>query len=546
MAVETPELQMPVFQPQQMAAPPQQPTQPSQTLPTSAGYVSKAAAGAYVANNLLQGWLRGREYAQQANISKAKQQLSGADYTYQTMAKNYNDLLRSGKAETDPSVQQAKDAASRAWQAKLNVMQQYATPEQQTGQKKTTGQRIKGGLSKTFGKGGLTPELIPQASLAVLRQSPPPGLGLTAEDKLTQQRVEQSQLETKEAGLRVENLQAQSDTRKEYTGLLKAGENITPTQKMQRDIDERILGLSTEEQQTARDVQRKILTGQMLTDGERQFAIGKKMIEGPQTAITEDGLKQYITRYDPNTGQVLSKTLIGKKFHESAAADAIAVLHAQQQGAFSMYKKAFPDKPDEEIWKLVSADFTKNPYLTSELLGDSPQQAAKDQFAVSNAIKSVMQEFGTGPEGQKGKAEFSNFVVPPKDNDQTGLYMFSGQVADPKSSGMLWWKKNLYAGDLSKEELVSKASAYRNRLAAQLQKQRRTPSDINRMLQPFDQEIQSLRGGGAQMATSPSGAQPYRITAGGQSVTRNLTSDQVEALQQGGASVEPMSMGAQP
>ena len=123
--------------PQHPATPnPQQPqAQPAQVLPTQAGYVPKAGAAVFVANSVLDGWLKGRQVRAENQLRKAQTQVQGADYAYKALSDNYNNLLRSGKGETDPEVQKAKQAAVAAWQAKLNVMQQYAMPQEP--QKKT-------------------------------------------------------------------------------------------------------------------------------------------------------------------------------------------------------------------------------------------------------------------------------------------------------------------------------------------------------------------------------------------------------------------------
>src|SRR5271157_4336762 len=181
MAVTTPQLEEPIYKPQEMAAPPMATGMQAQPLPAQAGYVSKAGAGAYIANNVLQGWLKGREINAQRNLQKAQQQIAGSDYAYQTVAQHYNDLLRAGKAENDPEVLKAKTAAQAAWDAKLQVMGKYAGADQQQPKKKGVKAKAEGGFEKMFGQ--IQPQMIARASLNALQQAGPQGLGLTPQDR---------------------------------------------------------------------------------------------------------------------------------------------------------------------------------------------------------------------------------------------------------------------------------------------------------------------------------------------------------------------------
>jgi hypothetical protein len=113
--VKTPQLDVQAYQPQDMQPPPAPEIKTNNPLPQSAGFVPKSGAAAFVASNILDGYMKGREHKQQVELQKAKQKIQGVDYTYKTMAENYNNLLRTGKPETDPEVQKAKQFAMQAW-----------------------------------------------------------------------------------------------------------------------------------------------------------------------------------------------------------------------------------------------------------------------------------------------------------------------------------------------------------------------------------------------------------------------------------------------
>lgn len=504
MAVQTPQLEEPVYQPQ-MAAPPMPQGQQAQVLPAQAGFVSKAGAGAYIANNVLQGWLQGRKVKAERNLQRAQTQLAGADYAYQTVAQNYNSLLKQGKSENDPEVQKAKQAAMSAWQAKLGVMQQYAIPQQPA--KKTAKQKVAGGFGQIFGKSGVTPELIAQTSLQVLKSSPPPGLGLSPQDQLamTQQKEAETRLGTETLALEQEKRKDAEDTA--AMAIVKIPENQrTPEQKQRLEAWERVAHIKDPQSQKLADsILQDIAAGRPLTDVKRNYAYANRLLEGPQITFRTDakGTDQMVT-YSPD-GKVLGTVPLGRHYEPDQVGPAMRLMNAQQRFFVNSFKQA--GMSDQNAMQAAILEQTRNPQLVSSLLGDSPLVREQQMSMVDKALRSVFAEAG-GPGAdpalkKKMIGEYENFVILPQQNDTTGFYAFRDQLAPGKPTGMLWWKKQGYAGGMTPEDEAAVQANLYNRVRAEIQKQnpKLTSLEIDHILPEW------LKTPAAQQPTQPAAQQ---------------------------------------
>lgn len=481
---------MPVYQPQAPAAAPGLPMEKAQPLPAQAGYVSKGGAAAYVADGILQGWLKGREYRKQQELAKAQNQLSGADYTYQTMAQNYNNMLRMGKDDKDPEVQKAKAAASNAWQAKLNVMQQYAMPEEQKGgEKKGLKQKVEGGLGhfagQMFGKAGIQPQMIPQASLAILRSSPPPGLGLTLEDKQAQAQVTASEAEAKRAAvdtkaaelkLQVETQKAGDDQKMQTIVKKQSAGTATPEEKEWLKGWQAIQHINDPESQKLADgILKKVEAGEKLSDTERNFAYAQRILDRPQTTFRTDanGMDQVITV--GQDGKILSTMDMGRHYEPDQVGPARRIMEMQQRMMYDLYRKA--GMSDADAWSTLALEQSKNAREVSWLVGNNPKLKEQQMTLVDKAIRAVMSESGgAGADPEKKKellAQWSNFIVIPQDS-ANGLYVFRDQLA-PAAVTKHWWglapNTQAYAGGVAPEQMASVQAAFYNRVRTELQKQ---------------------------------------------------------------------------
>lgn len=230
MPVKTPELEEPVYQPQQMAAPPMPTGQQAQPLPPQAGYVSKAGAGAYIANSVLQGWLKGREINAQRNLQKAQSEMGYWDRTVREKVNQANQArmmtyqlpatLPDGKPNPDylkakAVAERAASDASHAYQGSLAAQAKYMAPAP-GGEKKKGGGKggEKGKEPSIWAKitGQMNPQMIPQAALTLAQQSAQqgqvPGMGPTPQemewrDNLARQTAADKEAEDKKAQQKV-------------------------------------------------------------------------------------------------------------------------------------------------------------------------------------------------------------------------------------------------------------------------------------------------------------------------------------------------------
>lgn len=588
MAVNTPQLDVPVYQPKDMAVAPAQQNAPPQVLPAQAGFVSKGGAAAYVASNILDGWMKGREHAKQQELAKAQNQVQGADYAYSTMSKNYNDLLKQGKPENDPEVQKAKQGAVEAWNAKLNVMQQYAIPDKNDKSHKKEGVKGKteGIFSHIFGKGGITPEMIPQASLAILKGSPPPGLGLSTEDKRNMAQTESAQTETGLLKTEAQSaqLKLQQDTTKaaddvkiqaivkkpEADRTLKERDELQGWQRVQHINDPM-------EKQLADGILAKMQKGEVLNDTERNFAYAQRLISAPQATFRTDASgKDQMVMISPD-GKVLGTTNLGRHFEPDQVGPAMRLARAQQKMLYDEYDKGLPQQQGEapearkqRVWGMVAADQTRNPILASAFLTENPQQKEQDMDYVNKALRTVWTQAGgpgaTKEERDAERAKMSNFVLPGNDDDPSnaGMFVFRQTVADPTGKKGFWFgsKEPEYAGGLiGKQKLQTQQAALANQVRSVLQQQhpKMTQAELNRMIPPWltgqggapqgmtatpgqsgggPQAMQASPGSG-QVFGAPGGAnKKYTVrTSNGTSSTAYMTQEDAEMLRTQGAQV---------
>jgi hypothetical protein len=484
--IQTPQIEQPVYQPAQMAVPPQPQGQPSQVLPAQAGYVSKAGAGAFVANNILQGYLKGREVKQQRELAKAQNQMQGADYAYQTLAQNYNDMLRNGKQENDPEVQKAKQAASSAWQAKLQIMGQYATPTED--KKKGAKQKVEGAFSNIFGKAGVTPQMIPQAALQVLQNSPPPGLGLTPQDRASMASAKASEaqaqlagIETKGAEANLPVVQAEAKQKEQaiaddmkFTVLEQKDPNTrTPEENswlaMQQRVTDAKTKLSDPKKALLDQVSRNLLDGKPLTEEQRDLAYASGLLQGPHSQITNKGLDQYVTTMSPD-GKILSQVKVGREFHEDQAASFQRMETIKKNMEYDGWARALgvpvtKDRDNQRVWQMVQVDMARKPEEMARLT-DNPIQQEADMYTLTKALRSLQSESSgpnVSPEQKKATlSKWSNFYTPPNENDKNGMFILRNPAA---------LKDGKFAGGMDATALSKEHEAFINRLRAKIGEQ---------------------------------------------------------------------------
>ena len=95
----------------------QQPAAPSMV----GGKTKGIAVIATLADSILRGAVRGRDYANQVKAQKQQRMAQGLNYNYQTARNNYLGMLKSGADPNSKQVQEAKNAADAAWE----IQQQF-------------------------------------------------------------------------------------------------------------------------------------------------------------------------------------------------------------------------------------------------------------------------------------------------------------------------------------------------------------------------------------------------------------------------------------
>lgn len=119
---------------------PQQDLQPGQPLPVQAGYMGKAGAIGSLTDNVVKGYLRGRNIAEQKKHEQANYAIDLSQKNEQNAWQTYQDALRTGKAKPGDENDAAYKAYLQAHHATSQTMEKVMIPEDkpkgQKGQKK--------------------------------------------------------------------------------------------------------------------------------------------------------------------------------------------------------------------------------------------------------------------------------------------------------------------------------------------------------------------------------------------------------------------------
>ncbi len=495
--------------------------------------MSKKGAAAYVANGIIDGWLKGRQIAAVHNMQTAQNELGSLFRSYQNDATKYQQLAVDPKANPD-AVKQAHGDAVGSWNRYNQARANYIIPDKTKGGegKKSKGDQFKGALggwaSKTFGKGGVEPHLFAEMAVKSAMNNPE-GLDPTPEQKLTQQQLLQSQTATDLGKAQLEHEKRQNEQEADDSQVKKLiaipKQDRTPADQQKIDGWERVQHFNDpEERKVADSIMKKIEAGQQLTDTERNFAYSQHLIQGPQSIQYQDGLNTYVAMQNPD-GTITNRVKLGRVFHEdeaSVAARSQMLLHNLKVTEFK--RSGMSDKDAEQAALLEEA---RNPMLVAQFIGNNPIAEQKRMEEVSKALKTVWANAGgMGADATTraaAQAKMSNFLS--GDPKGAGSYLlFRNQVADPTGKTGWWWdRKEQYAGGLTQDQLASYQASLWDQVRQTLHEQNpgMTPMDLDAAMpewlkSPQGQPPAGVQGGGAAPAAgSQSAAQPDKTPLGG-------------------------------
>lgn len=519
MPVNTPQLQEATFDlgaSQQQAAAATAPMASgatAQQLPQGAGFVHKSGAAAYVANSIIDGWLKGRQIAAVKNMQQAQNELGSMKNIYDDQAQRYKAAVMQGGETSNEAVQAKKDAVV-AWNNYNQVRQKYVTPDsgKDGGKgKKSGGDKFKGAMGNMFGKSGVTPHLFPQLALQATKDNPP-NLSLSPQELLDAQQYKQSQTATKlgeaqldDTTLRVKmEKEKAADDEKLKAIVSKPAIDRTPAEQQWVDGHERVQHINDPmQQQMADGILKKMQAGTALNEVERNFAYSQNLIKGPQSIQYQDGLNTYVAMQQPD-GSITNRVKLGKVFHEDQAAVAARSQMLMHKLLVDEYKRSSPGVSDADAEKAILIEEARNPQVMAQFIGDNPIEAAKRQQSISKALKTVWANAGgLGADTATRTAAqtvMSNFISgDPK--GAASYLLFRNQVADPTGKSGWWNRQNQYAGGLTQDKLSAYQASLWNQVRQTMQEQNpgMTPTEIDLAMPEW---MKSPEG------TAPAGGQP--------------------------------------
>jgi hypothetical protein len=215
------------YQPAQLAPPPDDPNKNP-----GVGYMGTGGKVADIASNFLNGWMRGKQQAEEKKIANASQEMQGLHYGFQIAQANAQQVQNDHKA-TPEQKQQAEQARQAAWKAYLDGAEKYVQPSKggskSGGGGKKDGGGIKGHLKQAFG--AEDPHLYAQAGLGLLRKTGPPPLAQPSPQEQTAQRDYDDQKKRDDA------VEAEANAFKKYTDLQTKGGSPEEISKAKKEYD---------------------------------------------------------------------------------------------------------------------------------------------------------------------------------------------------------------------------------------------------------------------------------------------------------------------
>lgn len=513
-----------------------QKVQQAAQLRPGAGFMPKTGQIAYIANNLLQGWMAGRHIQAEKKLNKAKEDVNQSRGIYDSLAGVYSQNLESGKSKDDPEMQALSKNITSAWTNYVNTADKYTGPaDDGKGKKKGLGARVAGGAKKAL-MTNTDPEMYRSASVNLLRQTGPPVLQQepSAQSKFTNDAAQAQSEELKD--------------RKRWSELAKTDPaKLTPDQKAEIDGLERRLYHQSTSESVKDDLLKKVMAGTKLDDNQRQVAENMGILKPNVTNTLQWKDKEgndYLIAIDKD-GQEVGRRKLGKGWVPNDQSGASQrMFDAQINGLVGEYKKA-NRKPgmDENQLDQDAHRFALMAVTGFKGFGQNPMQAERNQFTLDKALKAVIGE------DKDKKAMYGNFVVAPAD-DPNGLYFYRSNIVDPQNPEVKRWywfnTPAQYSGGLSQEELPGAEKEFRNRLRTAIKKQNPKMSDeeINSLMPP---PIYVEGGPGAKAAkgeakdptsmkmdpTPKHGGNHYKaIAPDGSVLAEDMTEEEMETMKQ--------------
>lgn len=459
---------------------PANPRNPYGLLPPYAGWVPKSGAGAFVADQILTGWMAGRHMAQERKLSQAKQNVVGARDIYSQAAESYKNLVDQGldpnKPEDAQRIDQAKKNVVYAWNHYLDIAGAYSKPDEKAG-KQPKGSKVKKGLHDMFM--GQDPQFFVDSSLQALRSQGPPVLtyGKSSEE---QERLKQTHQQTKiNEQILKQNEQSAAladEQAKARQNLLTAEKSGTPEEIAKARQAAADVGVVTQRVESAAEVQAaqdiaklkssgigKLSEGKTtsdLTQGERA-ALGIQL--GPyDTYLNEVGPgKRFKTSLDASKAfqrdqyAAAAFNRAPTNFEQMRRSEAVVLDHELRtvEGA-KKYGLPAPLKPGEKVpqWLIEQVALQRTKPTGEE------RQAVKGgiQSQIHLAINTMLQRKGLDPKDKQYILD--NFV---QIDPQTGMYVMRQEPEETEEFKHFWSSdKQKMMGGLPEEEFKRRRDSF--------------------------------------------------------------------------------------
>jgi hypothetical protein len=500
-----------------MQAPPQMPP---------VYYGGKTGGAAYLADNVLKGWLSGVKMGHERKAQQMSQEVSSAKTGLDLLGQAYNAAQESGDAKR---ITETKAALSEAWSDYLNKAEKYAMPEPTKGGKKSAASKVGGFLKEGFG-GGENPHLnIAHSTLDILRKTDPTqfyGRSKEQQDeaKLRQQQSELFGVQLDEA----KKAQSQKDTWEKIAQI--PTEKLTPEQVKQKEyLEYTLFGKSKAEQQKDFLLE-KAISGKLPATGPEhdlaiQLGVIRPDVTSTQLRTVDDGKghpKTQVVAFDQN-GKLVGQPydLPGKDYVPPDQAQiAQRTLDGQVRTLVNWSKKAHPEWDEKTRYQFALSAVTSGQSRST----DDWFMKNQEQDVMSRGLQAVLTKHQHySQSGGRTYDDIGN-AMQAFIGEADGRYSWVPNLG-PKETH--WFGKDDTYGGYTQSQLRDYENTIRTELRTELKKLNPKLDDaaIDRMMP------QSMFTKSGQMAPPPgagSGAAPQAMSTppgapGSQKVTYTMT-----------------------
>jgi hypothetical protein len=348
-----------------------------------AGYMKRGGQIADIASNFLNGWMKGKQQAEEKKLAYAQQEVQGLQYGFQIAQSNAEKVMNDPKS-TPEQKQQAEQARQAAWKSYLDGAEKYTTPPKGGSKGQGQGGKQGSGVKEKFKAvfGAEDPHLFAQTGLALLRKTGPPAL--------PQKSAQEQAAELQVAGMTRTNKAVDDLVEARKTG---DPAKIAAAEQAVRDAQGQIQSPKEKQEDALAQAAADERAGKPINDATKAqlqaAGIDPKPVEPNVFLQADDKGMLYSISVDPKTGKTTKsdQPIMKTRVPPDQRQEAHQIFEENLRQIGELLKKAHPDWTEEQIAQAKAQAMLSGQFGMKVARGMTPAQS---QGAVAKAINEVV------------------------------------------------------------------------------------------------------------------------------------------------------------